>query len=237
MLKKLAIVAQNFLFPPICYLCNKPLASAANGHFCLHCEQKLKTISSACYCCGRPLSVDAICGECLKHPPHYQRTISAFAYEGEVKMMLLNIKFHHGQYFIKPMAEALAHRLFSAYHKESWPQCIIPVPLYAQRTRQRGFNQSVELAKIIHKKVQIPLSYNKVIRTKNTEQQTRLNVHERVNNLKNAFQSPALDYEHIAIIDDVVTTGSTVNALARTLKQRGIKKIDIWCVARGVPNN
>lgn len=113
------------------------------------------------------------------------------------------------------------------------PECIIPVPLHQQRLRERGFNQALELSRIISKQLNIPLNYSLCHRDKATPFQSGLSAKQRKQNLKNAFKvAKNHSYQHVAIFDDVVTTGTTVNELARQLKQSGVRTIEVWAIAR-----
>jgi len=117
--------------------------------------------------------------------------------------------------------------------KRRLPECIIPVPLHKHRLHERGFNQALELARLIARQLKVPLNYSLCRREKATPFQSGLSARQRKQNLRNAFnviQTPA--YNHVAIFDDVVTTGSTVNELARQLKEEGVEIIEVWAIAR-----
>lgn len=116
---------------------------------------------------------------------------------------------------------------------ESIPEAILPIPLHPTRLKKRGFNQALELAKPLAKKLDIPLLNNAVLRQKYTQPQTELHAQERNENLTNAFQlATHLPYKHIALFDDVITTGATCSSLAQTLQQAGIETIEAWSCAR-----
>ena len=115
------------------------------------------------------------------------------------------------------------------------PECIVPIPLSNGRIRGRGFNQSMEIARPVSRKLGIPLKPGLLERIRNTPPQSKLDIRERRRNIRNAFRfngkaSPG----HVAIIDDVVTTGSTVNEAARILRLAGAKRIEVWSVARAL---
>jgi ComF family protein len=114
------------------------------------------------------------------------------------------------------------------------PQVLIPVPLHLTRLRQRGYNQSLELAKVIAKHTGIPIAFQACKRIRNTPPQTSLSGKQRQTNVKGAFEiiKIAPDWQHIALIDDVMTTGSTVAELARVFREAGVERVDIWCCAR-----
>jgi ComF family protein len=115
------------------------------------------------------------------------------------------------------------------------PDCIVPVPLYQKRMRQRGFNQSLELARVVNKACNIPINVRSIIRARDTQSQTALDKKQRRKNIRGAFQiAHAFHAQHVAILDDVVTTTSTVNELARLLKRAGVRRVDVWSIARAV---
>lgn len=113
------------------------------------------------------------------------------------------------------------------------PDCILPVPLHKARYRQRGFNQAIEIARTVSKELQIPLDLTSCRRHSNTPHQTTLTAKQRRKNLKNAFSLiKPVQAQHIALLDDVMTTGSTVYELACLLKKAGVNRVDVWVCAR-----
>ncbi len=113
------------------------------------------------------------------------------------------------------------------------PELIIPVPLHNERLRQRGFNQALELARVLSRQLDIPIDQKSCIRCRPTDTQSRLEKSERSKNMRGAFTiRGAIKSNHIALVDDVVTTGSTVSEITKLLKQHGVKRVDIWAVAR-----
>jgi len=113
------------------------------------------------------------------------------------------------------------------------PQAIIPIPMHAKRLRQRGFNQALELSRFFASHYQLPLNYSHLIRSRHTDLQAGMSAKDRQKNVQRAFRvKHSLPYEHIALIDDVMTTGSTVNEAAKVLKQSGVKQVDVWIIAR-----
>ncbi|MCX4026381.1 ComF family protein [Endozoicomonas sp. SM1973] len=127
----------------------------------------------------------------------------------------------------------LKERLVSAYTNQPWPELIIPTPLHRKRELQRGFNQALLIARQLSKQLKIPLQPRLIRRYKKTSAQTGLSAKERQVNIRNAFQiiSQSLP-NHLALVDDVVTTGTTVNEISRLLKEAGVQKVDIWCIAK-----
>lgn len=124
------------------------------------------------------------------------------------------------------------------HRKNNLPECIIPMPLHQKRLVERGFNQAVEISKIISKKIHVPIDYSLCHRTKYTPFQSGLSAKQRKLNLKNAFNiSNTKSYQHVAIFDDVVTTGTSVDELAKKLKLSGVKIVEVWALARTEDKN
>ncbi len=171
-----------------------------------------------------------LCRKCISSPPAFDETIAPFIYQGEIRHLITNLKYGTQTKNARLLGLLLANHLKENAER---PDLIIPVPLHKTRYRERGFNQTIEIASIISKTLNIPLDLSGCIRIENTPHQVALNAQQRQLNIKNAFSiiSP-IRAQHIAIIDDVLTTGSTVNELANSLKQVGVIRIDIWTCAK-----
>lgn len=156
---------------------------------------------------------------------------SAFIYASPIKQLILQGKSSRSLDKLQLLAELLAQQ-FPKLVTEL-PEAILPVPLHPKRLRQRGFNQSVELVRPLAKQLQLPLLLRQVIRQRPTDEQKKLAAAERQHNLEQAFQLvQPLPYKHIAIFDDVVTTGATCAELEALLSNHGVEKIQIWCCAQ-----
>jgi ComF family protein len=115
------------------------------------------------------------------------------------------------------------------------PECILPVPLHKSRYRERGFNQALEIARTVSRNLQIPIDFTSIIRHKDTPHQTGFSAKKRRQNLRRAFSvQKAVNAQHVAILDDVMTTGSTVNEVAAVLKQAGVSRVDVWVCGEGL---
>lgn len=221
----------NLIAPTICILClNKTHRTLP---LCAECENDSPTSIFTCVQCGLPTLDQMIkkCGQCLKARPFFDRTIVLYQYEQPAKKLILDLKFHekliHACLLGKLMAEKISQDM------DARPDLIIPVPLHKKRIRTRGFNQALELAKPIAKQLQIPIDYRSVVRHKHTEPQLSLPLNQRAKNIKKAFALQGeLSAKHVAIVDDVMTTGATVNALSQLLKANGVHRVDVWCCAR-----
>jgi len=189
-----------------------------------------------CKCCAIDLpmpSHDLICGACLKTPPFFDCVIAGYAYNDVLAYLISQLKFHRRLSSSRILGYCLAPLLKQYYRNEVWPEVMIPVPLHWRRLWRRGFNQSYEIARYLGKQIQTPIYHRGIKKIKATPQQSSLSAQRRHHNLNNAFQVGAnIGFDHVAILDDVVTTGATCNALAKQLKRAGVKRVDVWTVAR-----
>lgn len=220
----------KLLLPYCCALCD--MKSELQIDLCSDCKQLLVENQPSCWQCGNAMQTHhTICGKCLKHPPHYERTIFVGQYEHYLKKLILDLKFHDKLFLSKVLGTLLAEKLKLTLAE--LPECILPVPLHPKRLRERGFNQAVEIGKIVAKALQLPLDYKLCQRIKFTQPQSVIPAEARISNIKSAFEvKKRAPYQHIAIIDDVITTGCTVNEMSRYLKKAGVKRIQVWCIAR-----
>jgi len=223
------------VYPPRCVLCG---SSGFNDmDICSSCYRALPWIQSMCAQCAIPLAEvsggNLICGHCLQKPPVFDHSISLFCYQNDAIKLIHQLKFNEKL----ANARLLGSLLVGAIQKNNTelPECILPVPLYQNRLRQRGFNQSIELARPIHKAFNIPVNVRSLARVRDTPSQTGLDKKQRRKNMRGAFEiARPLNAQHVAIVDDVVTTTSTVNELARLLKRAGVRRVDVWSIARAV---
>lgn len=213
-----------------CRLCSLPTTQESG--LCPDCLADMPRIHQACPRCGGELAnVDShSCGKCQRNPPWFDSSYIPYRYAPPLIPFILGLKFH-GQ-----LAEArLLAELFLASlpPTRSLPECLIPVPLHAHRLRERGYNQALELARLLGQRLHLPVASHSVLRHIPTRPQSELTGDARRRNMRHAFRLHApLSYRHVAIIDDVVTTGSTVNELARVLRQAGVEHIQVWAIAR-----
>lgn len=215
-----------------CLLCLGP--THTRQLICTSCENDLPANNQHCIICSKPLQSDSgqlVCGQCQKSPPAYISSHIPHIYSAPVKQLITQLKFHNNLSYASLLADNFANHL--RQRNATLPECIIPVPLHPQRLRERGFNQALELARIVAKQLNIPLKNSLCKRSKATPYQSGLSAKQRKQNLKNAFKVTNEDhYQHVAIFDDVVTTGTTVNELAKELKKSGIEVIEVWAIAR-----
>jgi ComF family protein len=222
------------VFPSSCTLCGAP--GMQTWDICEACFNSLPINELACTRCAIPLTEGniGVCGQCLQQPPLYQRCLTAWRYEPPLDYFIQHLKFNKDLVFARLMAALFAEYLEKFYAKQvDKPEVIIPVPLHNKRLRERGFNQSVEIAKVIARQLNIPLDLTACARPKMTQPQAELPAEERKRNIKGAFTfNPSAAYQHIALVDDVMTTGHTINELTNTVQKVSKSAIDVWVCAR-----
>lgn len=224
---------QSWLFPPICLLCQA--SGEADRDLCAGCNADLPRNSIACQRCALSLvahpEATLICGQCQNHPPPFARTFAPFLYQPPLDFLIQDLKFHGRLTAARLLGELLGEAL--ERKGGPLPECIIPVPLHPTRLRERGFNQALELARPVAQRLEIPLLTNRVKRSRLTPAQSQLDFHARRENLREAFFiNRAIQARHVAIFDDVITTGSTISELALVLRNAGVEEIEVWACAR-----
>lgn len=225
----------DLLFPPLCLVCSSPPQPHSSLLFCAECENKVELLKSPlCICCGRmfPKSTggDHLCGKCLAGKWYFEMARGLVLYEKPISEVIHRFKYQGQTVSLKTFRNIFLEISASEFHN---PDLIIPVPLHPKKLRQRGFNQSVILARALFDNKLVDHSI--LERVRNTAPQTGLNGKERRRNLKNAFQitdKKSVNNKKIVLVDDVFTTGTTVNECARILKRAGAKKVMVLTLAR-----
>jgi len=172
-----------------------------------------------------------VCGDCLRDPPPYTITYRFADYAPPLDRLIQQLKFHQKLYIARLLGELMARDI----QQQALPQpdLLLPVPLHNQRMRQRGYNQAAEIARTLARELSLTLDIQSCTRTRFTHEQTGLTARRRKTNIKGAFQVRGnINAKHIAIVDDVMTTGSTVGELSRALLDYGAKRVDVWVCAR-----
>lgn len=224
---------QSWLWPGSCLLCRSRLPWGED--LCGDCRGTLPRIENACPACAAALPDDSpgglSCGRCLQTPRMFDRARAAFAYAPPVNRLIQDLKYHRRLDLARVLGGHLAGHL--AAQALPNPDLVIPVPLHRSRLRERGYNQALELARPVVKRLGLALDAGAVERVRPTPPQTELSYDERKKNMRNAFRARRrLDDRRIAIVDDVMTSGHTVEELACCLKRAGAKEVEVWVVAR-----
>lgn len=226
----------QWFFPYICCLCEHQ--AEGKQDLCETCRHSLPWLEERCYRCGLPTNSDidsTNCQRCHETPPKFDRLCALFSYEPPLTKLIARLKFSGKLAYGRVLGELLLETVHTKWYLgKPLPQAIIPVPLHTSRLQERGFNQSSELLWPLRKTRKIPIITNACIRTRKTAHQAQLKKESRKRNMKGVFQvNKRLPFEHIALMDDVVTTGSTVSALSEVIKSNtAIDQIDIWCICR-----
>ena len=226
--------AGALIYPKVCLHCNN---AGHNGmDLCQRCFQRLPWVEYACSCCALPLSNENAntCGACTNRDLYFDHALSPFQFDGFIRDAIYQFKFNQKLNQGKLLADLLLRHVEEK--QLAMPELIIPVPLHKKRMRQRGYNQALEIARIVSKHLNSELEYNSVYRNRDTSVQMDLPAKQRHKNVKDAFSvrenSTTLKNKQVCIIDDVMTTGNTVNEVAKCLKKAGADKISVWCIAR-----
>lgn len=209
-----------------CYFCSAPAASPA---ICHGCHEDLPWISAACRCCGLPLSSGAArCAGCLGAPPAFDRSLALWSYTSGIDTLIRRFKLADDLAAGRLLTTMAAAQL----HARQWrcPAPMIAMPLHRRRIRQRGFNQ----AQLIARWLGGPSLEHIVERTQHTPSQRQLDAATRQANLRNAFTLKHQPPKAVTLIDDVMTTGASLNALARCLRAGGTEHIEVIVLARAI---
>jgi len=248
-------IIQDYLLPPTCILCGN--RGFESRDICHSCYKHLPRNILHCYRCAEILETPAtapaqscraipaqhpssasrtkplpavLCGRCLSKHPAFDETYAPFIHQGAIRHLISTLKFGANYKNARLLGMLLAEHLKQT---AEWPDLILPVPLHKSRYRQRGFNQAIEIGRTVAKELLIPLDITSCHRHRDTPHQTQLSARKRRKNMKNAFSIvKPIQARHIAILDDVMTTGSTAHELAYVLKKAGASRVDVWVCAR-----
>ncbi|HAU42268.1 MAG TPA: hypothetical protein DCW50_09495 [Gammaproteobacteria bacterium] len=222
--------ALQWITPPCCLLCYDQPESRSG--LCRDCWQKLPFIRDPqCLSCARALTHPGICGQCQQRPPVYDSAIAPLAYDNPVNEMLCALKYRQHLSFARPIAGVMVDAVVTQRQKR--PDMLCAVPMTSRALRKRGLNQSIFIARFVSRGLGIPLCAALIKKIRHTDQQSALSAKNRQSNLDNAFACRRrLDGRHVALIDDILTTGATANEISKILKAAGAVRVDLWACAR-----
>jgi ComF family protein len=232
----------NLLFPSSCSYCHEPVGDSRVPHFCLTCWHDFDPISGpVCGRCGKPFdSPETLshtpffqCSSCRTSPPLFDQALSVGYFEGPLREAIHQLKYRPCRSLGTPLGAWMADRVRVLLDIDM----VMPVPLHPKRLRQRGFNQALLLAHCMSVKYGIPLDYDNLARIRPTRPQVELTGKERVTNVAGAFSlklPETVESKHILLIDDVFTTGATMNECAAVLKKAGAGQVTACTLARAI---
>lgn len=218
-------------YPDICLLCGAPGFDSLD--LCAGCLGQLPRQYGRCQGCAAPLpekQTQVCCTSCRMQPPAYDRAWAAFDYAAPIDWLLGRFKFNRHLHYGRLLGLLMQQSLQGVVDR---PDVIIPVPLHSSRLRERGFNQTVVLAQPMAKAMSVPIDRHAIKRQQNTISQRRLSAQQRQQNLSGVFTIHRhWQADHVAVVDDVMATGTTINELALLLKNHGVRRVDVWLLAR-----
>lgn len=215
------------ILPQQCLLC---LAPAGSQLLCSPCHDELPwLVGPLCPVCALPTGSGDICGACLRHPPRFDATCAVLEYRFPVSAVLQRYKYAGFLTAAQLMGSLLADKIAGT----SRPDILIPMPLHGSRLKERGFNQALEIARVVAKRLQLPLAPDTCLRTRPTTPQASLPLTARAKNLRGVFACrDNLEGKRVALLDDVMTSGTSLDALAKCVKDAGASHVECWVVAR-----
>lgn len=219
----------TLLFSGSCFLCRGEAAAM----LCAQCDADLPRLKGDfCPRCALASPGGAVCGRCLTQDPHYDATVAALAYGFPADVLVQALKFR-GELTLAPFLGGLLANCTVTRNVD----CIVPVPLSVARLRERGYNQSLEIARHVARATGTRLATDLCERRRDTPAQMDLPLAERAKNVRGAFHCPRLVAgATVAVLDDVMTTGATLDEVAATLKRAGAARVENWVVARTFPS-
>lgn len=224
----------DFLFPRVCPLCGT-IVTKEEGLICRNCVPKAEQLflcEPLCKKCGKQLEseIQEYCFDCTAHPKLFRQGVSLFAYRDEAKESMMGFKYHNKQEFADYYSEQLMCR-YGERLRQAGAQAIVPVPLHAKKLRDRGYNQAEVLARRLAVALEAPVYPKGLVRTENTAPQKSLQSRQRERNLYHVFQVGDLPkgITRVILVDDIYTTGATMNACSAALQKAGVRQI--FCVS------
>lgn len=225
----------GLLYPSRC-----PMCGCLSAGICPVCVQKLKYAEEPlCFQCGKPLDADEeeYCADCKKYTHMYTKGRGLFLYQGAIKESVYKIKYQNKREYLEYYGMAIVQKLGAEIEKWN-PQVLIPIPMYSRKQRKRGYNQSVILARRLGELMNIPVCEDALKKVMDTREQKELSHRQRRSNLKNAFslEKDCPIWKSVMLVDDVYTTGSTIDAAAGVLREHGVRDIYFVtiCIGEGI---
>lgn len=226
---------EKILFPPSCQLCSAP---ADDEELCQDCATEIHAVGLACPLCALPNEMGEVCQVCTHQPPVWQSAQSLFVYDGSVRELM-----HLWKYQPRPSAgRVLSDRMVNSLQQQALPEvdAVIPIPMHPKKLAQRGFNTAYQLARLVAKAQSLPLLTHALVRQFATPAQAGLSKQARQQNLLGVFRvnrQMLAGYPRILLVDDVLTTGSTLTACTQLLISSGVRETRLLTLARALPSD
>lgn len=227
MLEQWRSISRRLYLPTLCALCNQSHSGILA--VCTYCMDYIHPIEHRCKTCAMllPDGNFPVCGACIKNPPAIDACHVLYDYEEPLRTLMHRFKYQNHLHLLPVLGHLMLHSL-----QATQAQCLIPVPLHPKRLNERGFNQAALLARWLGKKTHLPVANKICYKIQNTSPQASLDRAAREKNLAHAFKIQSTSFERVMLIDDLITTGTTSNELAKKLKEHGVTRVELWCCAR-----
>lgn len=227
--------AVSFVFPRRCPVCDGVIQ--IGSYICEDCKKKVKHVAEpVCKKCGKPLddSRQEYCRDCTTRRHFFKQGKAVFVYQKEMKLSMYRFKYSNKREYAAYYAKEAA-ALYEGWIRRCGIEALVPIPMYRWKKRLRGYNQAETFAGRLGKELDIPAEYRMVKRIRNTTPQKELNDRQRKDNLKGAFQLTGniVKYSKILLVDDIYTTGSTMDAVAELFLQAGVAEVYFICICIG----
>lgn len=232
---KIKEILTDIIFPPRCPLCDQVIPPGIG--VCPDCRKEVLCITEpVCKKCGKPLENmrQEYCTDCARKHHWYDQGKAVFVYQGKIKQSMYRFKYSNKREYAAFYAdEAVKH--YVRWVQEKGIEAILPVPMYYWKEKDRGYNQAAMFADTLAKRLKLPLERRMVKRNRNTTPQKELNDVERKKNLSGAFEliPQEIPYKRILLVDDIYTTGSTIDAIAEVLKKSGVEAVFFLSISIG----
>lgn len=220
----------NWLFPRKCISCSS-IHIPSNHPLCEDCYENLPFQTHCCRQCGQHFAAHAdYCGRCISHPPSFDACFCPFEYKGLIKRQIQEFKYYEKPELATQLAQLMSMEINA--NDIELPDLLIPTPLHTSRLRMRGYNQSLLIASSLSTQLNIPIAKNIISKHKKTDAQAQLSLKRRLKNVRGSFrQENQIHVKSVAIVDDVLTTGTTANEISKILKKNGVDYIQVWAIA------
>jgi len=230
--QQMILTLLDIVLPDTCVICRETVRTQQAHRLCDPCWMALPHNHCACPRCGLPLPSPGICGTCLRQPAQTHLHLCALVHRDSARWLVHQLKYAHNLRAAAPLAMAMATLVRLRYATQPLPQQLVVVPLSYRRGVQRGHNQATALARYLSRSLRIPLLHGATSRTHRIPQH-RLRRGARLALAPQHFRvRRRVAGQHLALVDDVCTTGATTGALATALRRAGANRVDIWCATR-----